>query len=450
MVGEGTIYSWVFSTCWLAAVPIFVVLVRWWRDVVFDRLDRARKKRPIEAWVLANRVGWKSSIAAMIGALHMFGAGAVKLARNWFSGFDVVRRAHAYVFKRGIERIEENAAGARFGPPPEPALAALHPERPFDRWIACPADTALADLTRRTSDGGGMFAVIAPRGMGKTSLLRAVAAATGGTAVIVNCSARTTIDDVREAAGLRAGSSAARLVMLDDIHTLIEPRIGGLHAIDAITTLARAHTDTTAWVFAIEASVWPLLRRARDARPMFDATYVLQPWSETELGALLADRNATASITPAYDDLLERLPPGADELDRQDALRAKRAGYERMLWDHVGGNPGLALEVWRTSLAEGPKNTVRVRALQVPDASPLEALPDTSLFILRAVIQLAPATVEAVAQSTRLRPEEVLQDIRYGKTQGFLEDHDGGVRVSWSWLRPVTRHLQRRHMLGTS
>jgi len=188
-------------------------------------------------------------------------------------------------------------------------------------------------------------------------------------------------------------------------------------------------------------------KRARDARPLFDETYVLAPWNEAQLGALLSDRDEAAGIAPQYDGLLDRLPPGADEIDRQDALQAKRTGYERMLWDHVGGNPGLALEAWRVSLGQDDTGAVRVRPLQVPDITKLERLPDSSLFVLRAVLQLAPTSVESVAQATRLRPEEVLQDLRFGKAQGFYEDRSGSVRIAWPWLRAVSRLLERRQLL---
>ncbi|MFP2901866.1 hypothetical protein, partial [Corallococcus sp. 4LFB] len=246
---------------------------------------------------------------------------------------------------------------------------------------------------------------------------------------------------------VRAASRARCL--LDDAHALIQPAIGGFAAFDALLAFARDHADGVLWVLTLDASVWPLLKRARDARPLFDETYLLGGWSESQIGALLQERCARAALLPSYEDLLEPLPPSADEQDRQDALLAKRTGYERMLWDHVGGNPALALEVWRSSLAQDAAGVVHVRALQVPDPTLLEKLPDASLFILRAVLQFAPISAEAVAQATRLRPEEVLQDLRFGRAQGFFEEHQGEVRVAWRWLRAATRLLERRHLLVT-
>lgn len=442
LVGEGTIHSWVFSTCWFAAGPIFLLLVRWWRGTVFDRLDRTRKKTSLQSWILANRSGWKSFGAAMAGAVQLFITGAIKVARSWLSGFDAARRIHAYFYKREIERIGDGQAHTALAPLSPETLEELHPERPGSRWLPCPADEICGSLTERASARrGGIIVLIAPRGMGKSSLLREVSRHVQAHA-FVDCRSATPLSEVT---AILAADPA--LVLIDDAHTLIEPRIGGFVRFDEMISFARAHAERTTWVIVIDASVWPLLKRARDARPMFDETRILSAWSEGQLAALISDRCDAAGICPSYDGLLDKLPPGADEVDRQDALLAKRTGYQRMVWDHVGGNPGLAMEIWRASLGQDEAGVVHVRPLRVPDITKLEKLPDSSLFVLRAVLQLAPTTATVVAQATRLRPEEVIQDLRFGKAQGYYEDHTDHVRIAWPWLRAVRRLLERRHLL---
>ena len=442
LVGQGTIYSWAFSSCWFAAIPVFLMLVRWWRGIVFARLERLRKKTPLQAWILANRSGWKSFAAAMLGALQLFATGTLKTARGWLSSFDLARRIHAYLFRREIERMSEGHAHTALTPLPAAAFEKLHPERPFGSWLPCPADELRVAITERAqARRGSLHLLVSWRGMGKSSLLRIL------TQEVPNAKLLQCHHGLRESALKAALDESDSLLLLDDAHTLIEARIGGLARFDRAVTAARANSRGITCVFAVDASVWPLLKRARDARPMFDETHVLEPWTESQLGALLADRCAAAAIVPRYDQLLDELPKGADEIDRQDALNAKREGYERMLWDHVGGNPGLALTSWRISLGQDATGTVLVRPLQVPDISRLERLPDTSLFILRVVLQLAPTTADAVAQATRLRPDEVEQDFRFGKAQGFYEEHDGHVRIAWGWLRAVSRLLERRHLL---
>jgi hypothetical protein len=137
-------------------------------------------------------------------------------------------------------------------------------------------------------------------------------------------------------------------------------------------------------------------------------------------------------------------------LEHWEALASKQAGYFRMVWDFVRGNPALALEVWRTSLVEDAQGRVRVRSLQAPDAAQLEALPDSVLFVLRAILQMAPASVTEVAQAARLSEVEVRDVFSFGQARGYFVVSNGRMGVSWAWLRAVVVLLKRRHLLVNS
>jgi hypothetical protein len=453
LVGEGTIYSWALSLCWFAAIPVFLVLVRWWRGTIFTRIDRVRRKSKLEEWVLANRSGWQSFLAAMVGAIHLFTTGIVKIAGRWMSGFELARRGHAYLFQREIERLGDTHKLLKLRPLDADKREALHPEVPQDRWLACPADELIGELSARVASGrGGMVALVGSRGMGKSAVFRALRERFPE-AVGLECRQDTTLREVQDV--LERGASAAaqsattttRLVLLDDAQALIRLVIDGLRVFDELSMLARGRCEDTLWVYAIDSSVWPYLERSRDARPIFDEIHWLEPWNETQIGALLAQRCGKAGISPIFDDLIDPLPLGADDLDRFDALQAKRAGYERMLWDHATGNPGIALEVWRSSLAQDDRGVVHVRSLQVPEATLLDELPDASLFVLRAVIQMSPAAIDDVARATRLPRSDVLDMIRFGTARGVFAEQEGRIRVTWHWLRPVMRILERRHLM---
>ena len=448
LVGEGTIYSWTRSTCWFASLPVFVALVRWWRSVVFDRVERIRKKSPLQSWALSQRSGWPSFIAAMLMATQLFATGTWKVLRGRLSGFDLTRRAHAYMFTRELERLSGPHGDATRAPLPDATLRALDPEAAYSTWLRCANDELLAELAEcASSRRGGLRALVAARGMGKTSLLRALGERVPST-IMVTCDSDSSAQTVKRR--VEEAPFEVSAVLLDGAHLLAKPVIGGFARFDEMIAMARESCHQTLWVCALDATLWPLLKRARDTRPLFDSTHLLAPWDETQIGALLADRDARAGIQPRYDDLLDKLPPGSDEIDRQDALHAKQAGYERMLWDHVRGNPALALQAWRSSLVRDERQLVHVRPLQVPDASALERLPDPTLFVLRAVLQLGPAGVDDVAQATRLSVEQVWNALRYGQALGVFSEREGRVLVSWPWLRAVTRLLERRHLLVAS
>jgi hypothetical protein len=452
LVGKGAFHALVIMVCWFAVIPVFLVLVRWWRSTVFERIALLRRKTPLQEWVLTHREGWRSFFAAMVGAVQMFASGALKLLRIWASGFESTRRIHAYVFQRELRRRGEGVKKGQRLPLGPQALEALSPDRAFMQWLNCPADGVAASVLARVGrQRGGVLGVVGVRGMGKSSLVRQLSERLPG-AVSVCCSSFTTPEDIRRATARLLDpalpADTQRLVLLDDAHTLIRPEIGGLAAFDEVLAHMRMQSLQTTCVLVIDHAQWAFLSRARDARPLFDETHLLQPWSEEEIGTLLDERSADAGITPRYDDLLGELPADADEIDRLDALKACRTAYIRMLWDHVLGNPALALQAWRASLARNEDGQVFVQPLHVPDSKAIEALPDSSLFVLRAVLRLQPAAAEDVALATGLGVQQVLDAFHVGQARGILTDSDGRAGVAWPWLRVVLRQLDRRHLLA--
>lgn len=449
LVGKGTLYSWVLSTCWLAGIPVFLLLVRWWRDTVFERVERARRKSPVQAWVLSNRAGWKSFVAAMVGGTHLFVLGALRTGKKWVAEFEVARRALAYLFKRDLDRMSEEKRSAAGESLEAEVLAKLAPDRDSPTWIECPSDPQLAALRARlASRKGGVVAIVGPRGSGKSTLLRWLAS-DAGASVFVTCDSMTSSAALRREITARSTDGAAPdLVVLDEANALIKTVLRGLSRFDLVMADARA--ASALWVLAIDDVIWPFLTRARDGRPLFDEVHHLPPWSDEQIGSLLMHRSREAGLEPTFEDLLEKLAPGADEIERQEALEARRVGYFRMIWDYARGNPALALQAWRTSLRRGEDGSVRVRSLQAPDAGGLELLPDPACFVLRAVLQMTPARRVDIAEATRLTEGHVEAALSFGRAQGYFVDEGGGVRVAWSWLRAVVQFLERRHLLVKS
>lgn len=448
LVGKGTVYSWVLVVSGFAALPVFLLLVRWWRETVFRRVERQRRKTSLQEWVLANRNGWKSFFAASLALVQLFAVGAFKVVQTWVASFEVARRALAYLFKRDIDRLAEESPVVEGAPLGSEAFAALAPDRPAPSWVACPADEHLAALKAlATSGDGGVAALVGGRGQGKTTLLAQLAGQLPG-AVVVRCTKSMTLDALREAHAQAPGP--LKVVLLDDASSFIKPLMGGLKPFDEVLAFARGTTDDTLWVFALDRAVWPFLRRARDARPLFDELFDLEPWADEHIGKLLAGRSEEAGLTLDFGDLMEPLPASADEIDRLEVLSATRTGYFRMVWDHAGGNPASALESWRCSLSQAVDGVVKVRRLKTPSPARLEGLPDAAVFILRGVLQMPGANLEDLSESTRLSSTHVRAALRYGQEHGYLEETGGAYRVTWHWLRAVVLFLERRHLLVNS
>jgi hypothetical protein len=464
LVGRGTIYQWVFSTCWVASIPVILVLVRWWRPTVFQRTERVRRPATIQRWVLANRAGWWTSFAAAaVGGLYLFANGAVRGSRNWIGRFVITRRALAYLFRRQLGRREP--AGV-VGPIPEAVFDVLGPGTPSMDWIATDADEALTRLAQRIRGRrGGVIAIVGQRGMGKTAALRRLLDA-GDDALLLDAPPGDA-DPLRarlvEGLGLpptatleaASGALAAspkpklRAVLVDNAHRFVQPVMGGLAVFDAVLGTASRHAGAVTWVFALDQVIWQFLERARGARPLFDEVIRLDSWREEQIVGLLLARTKHAGLTPSFEPLLDHLPASADEIDKQEALAQRAADYYRLLWDAASGNPGIALHMWRRSLGTDPVGKTVVRPTSTLDTTDLERLPDSTIFVLRAVLQLAPAHAENIAKGTLIRLPEVTDALRYAASRGYIEEDERGYRVTWTWLRAITLFLQRRHLLVT-
>lgn len=464
LVGPGTIYSWVFSLCWFAAIPLTLVVVRWWRSIIFARINATRKKKAFETWVVANQTGWKSFLAAGAAGAFLFGNGTYRAVRGWVGRFDLTRRALAYLFRRGLDRLAEEKTDLAFKDLPSEAFVALGPTTASNENVSGSASEQVKNVIERIEQvGGGVFAVVGERGGGKTSVLSQVREAYPDV-VLVNCP-ETGLEGLRAALAKAVGADPAAsfedvlrplnvenrdaAVLIDDAHLLIQPIMGGLAEFDRLIDVARHNSSSCAWFFAIDDVIWRFFERARGARPLFDEVIALDPWREEEIVKLLTARCEQAGVAPSFEHLLESLPADADEVDRTEALSRAAAGYYRLLWDYSAGNPGVALHMWRRSLGLGAEDKVCVKLFQAPDTRELEQLPDPTVFVLRAVIQLEPARPEDVARATMLRGSQVEDALRYGLARGYFAMAGDRYRVSWAWYRAVTRFLQRRHLLAS-
>lgn len=471
LVGRGTIYGWVFSTCWFAAVPIFFVTIAWWRPFIFERFARMRRPNGFEQWVLQNRepprqllASTLSSLAAITGGVYLFVLGAVRIVRGRVLTFELTRRLLAYLFRRDLSKK------ARAEAVPHQQLSgetfrALGPEIRSAHVVPSEADPELDAVSRDIRQaGGGAIAIVGERGAGKTTLIERLVASLDGL-IAVSCTtagaselkarlnhalglpAQATLDVAAQS--LDSGGED-RALLIDDAQFLLRPTMGGLLELDEVLTLFRRHSRSCTWILAFDESVWRFVERSRGAQPLFDRVIRLNPWAEEAIVRLITQRNETAGIKPDFSGLAIGLPENADEIDLLEALRRTEANYYRLLWDYASGNPGVALHFWRRSLGEAGAGRVLVRLFDAPDMAQLEALPDSAAFVLRAILQLGWADVEGIRQVTSLPREQVEDVLRYGNQLGYFDVDGVCYRVNWDWFRAVTRFLDRRHLSFSS
>jgi hypothetical protein len=462
IVGEGTIYHWVFSLCWFAAIPMSIVILRWWRPVVFELASRRSKRSELFAWVASKRDGWSSLGPAAVGGLVLVAVGIWRRVRTWTSNFELTQRVLAYLFRREMSRRGADAAELGLAPLDEATRGLLGPQHLSELLVKSAIDAESDALLERIArPGGGVFAVVGERGLGKSTLLSRIRTIREDRTIVA--SAITSLDQLRTLLiaklGLPGDASdevIARVLedpenehvlLVDDAQRLIRPTMGGLEEFDRILELSRRYSRHCVWVFALDQVVWRFFELARGARPVFDDVLVLRRWPEEAIARLLRTRSKAAGLSPNFDRVMEKLPETADELDVEQARAATEAAYYRMIWDHAEGNPGVALHAWSDCLGSAEDGACQVKVFRPVDIRELECLPDSAVFVLRAVVRLEEASAVEIAQATMIPMAKVQDALRYGRSHGFFERVGDKHRLSWTWYRTVTRFLQRRYLL---
>ena len=463
IVGEGTIYSWVWSTCWWTALPLALVIAHWWRETIFGRIGSRRRKTRFDEWLLAHREGWRGRLAAAAGGIELLARGTFAILKSWLGGFDITRRLLAYTFRRELDRIVDGQDAQPLSPVPAHVFESLSPSIGSQQIVDCSDNTKVIEVVRHIEQsGGGVYAVVGERGSGRSTVLRRVSESRAKVAfaecpfdglqslsqVLATATNLPPTDELDAVAAALDTRSHDVGIVIDDAHRLIRPVMGGLAEFDRLIDCARRHSTNCAWVLSFDRIVWRFLGRARTLPILFDAIVELDEWGEENIAALLRARSVQAGIAPRFDILVTKLYTEDDDYDRDESLRFAANSYYRLIWDYADGNPGVALHTWRTSLGVAEDGRVFVTPFRVPDAAVLEKLPDASVFVLRAVLQLERALPIDVAKATFVPLQEVENSLRFGVQAGFLKRVADRFAVSWNWYRPITRFLQRKHLLA--
>jgi hypothetical protein len=461
-VGKGAIYAWVISTFGFLAISVFLVLVYWWKDTIFERA-KGRETSRVLRWVVRHDHGLLTYPAAAIGGVYLLIEGIAGFVVRRMSDLTPLRRVFAYLFRRGVEK-NKTATPAEYGTEPIPAevydALAPRPQAPPELLTSYMSESVHAMRALVRSERHAIVAVVGERGLGKTTFLNrvtndldpgslcAVQCQPGGFAALLVEFAHAlglpeTATEEEITGSLR--ERAPSVIRVDDAQRLVRPLIGGLEAIDQLVQLTRRVSPQTSWLIAIGMPAWQYLRRARGDRAAFDQVIKLQPWEENQIASLIEQRSAAAGVVPSFERLV--VPRQVRTSPVSDEERTKRDFY-RILWDYADGNPEVSLHFWRESLYRRPDDeTVYVRLFSGPSASQLDDLPATFYFVLRTVVQLELAVEEDVVACTDLTSAEVADALRAARVHGYIKGSGHLFEIDLHWYRAIVSILRRKHLL---
>jgi len=454
LAGVATLHAWVWRLFQFLALPVFIVLLSWWREPIFTRLGRVRESNESIDHLLQHQKGLRSYRNAASGAIWLLAQG---LRRKVLRMFLHVGADQAIPFSGKAGEV--SAEPDRDIPATitdEMRTALLTGDTGYERH----ARFVRRSLNRRIkSNQGGVVAIVGERGIGKSAFLQSLRAQLEERIICLECQ-RGNFTEIEEglatalsieettpasiAEGLtRAGT---RVIAIDGLHRLVRPVIGGQADLTRLTKLVEDVQTNILWVFTVDSFAWQFIRRARADQSTITDVIELPAWSEEQLTELIDQRNSEASIDAEFGNVQIPAEHAVTTLDTPGAR--SKAGIYRMLWTFSGGNPAVALRLWANCLYYDEHDHLCVRTPAHPVIADLDSASHNVLLVLRSIAQSEMISEKDIVDNLRLPSGAVSSAIHYCVSRGWIEDRDGRYWLSMDWFRTITRTLARHNLLA--
>lgn len=457
--GAGTIHAWLMRAFQILTLPVVGVLLHWWRDEIFRRLEEEGHYSPWARRMAARKRGFGSYLNVALGAAYLTGLRFLQAGIRSASGFDLGRRGVAILLRREVERdsLREPQDDEE---PIAPELAArLLNGKEADFLVESAASDALARLVEvASSEHGGTIAILSERGGGGRTLLGRLNAEIGDVMRTVSCPPggfnrfRAALaeelgiesDDVDSGLRARLDSLGVRVIAIDNVHRLARPKMGGQRGLEELANLTESAGEGVLWLYLFDRYAWLYISLARGDRSMLHEAIELPEWTEGEIGELIAGRAEAAGIALSYRHLV--LPRQLDEGGDLSYEERNRAGFARILWELSSGNPESAARLFVGSLRE-KRGELIVRLPQPPPSEEVTDANFTTQLVLRVILQCDPASAEDIWTSLRISPATVKGALRYCQQHGWIEPVQRRYRITDLWYRTISRVLVRQSLL---
>lgn len=232
------------------------------------------------------------------------------------------------------------------------------------------------------------------------------------------------------------------VLILDNAQNLFLRNVGGLAGWELLLSLTRARLRNVYWIISINNQSWGYLANVFGRYYQFNKLVQTRGWSQSEIRSLIMSRNQLSGSKIEYDRiLLSSRGPEAGNIRNAEQL------YFSLLWDACNGNPGIALQLWLSSITVSP-GRVTVGLPEEVSGAALERLGDDLYFVYASLILHENMTSDEVVATTALPESLVRSALKIAFDTGFVERSENRrYRIVPIWYRTVIRLMARKNLL---
>ena len=466
VLGRGYLYRLVQDFAWLGAVPIATILLRHWKDDIFDAHLTAFPSSRMSGRIQRSRDRLDGLLLAIPAVAQLAIRAVGFYVRTAAMRFERIRKALSYLFRRQLETQAEvvGRGVTDVSVLPSALTDAFAGAAPADgRLDHYPRmDLALGAVRKLQAGAPGLaMAVVGARGVGKSTWLDELKGRIDGLLVHRGtarhslhdeadvCRMISSVLDVPETAEVGAlaaliNDGPPRMVLIDHGHNFVLRAVRGIEPYLALTQIIRRTSGKVLWICSFAQHTWEYLQFAAGQQDVFQSVIQLRGWPEERIEELIDRRMAASGFTASFEDIAVK---DVHPLQREAELAQTRERYLRLLWDYTDGIPSLALHFWLRSLVPGEGTEVRVRLFKGPVPDQLEGLAEQSKFVLNAVVAHEELTLEEASLVLQYPEHVCLSLLEQLCARRHLQFVDGRYRVDPLWDRAAVRYLRRKHLL---
>jgi len=460
LAGTATLYAWVWRAFEILSIPVFIVLLVWWRPEIFRRLSIHPERTKTIERKLKYQTGLRGTLNAMHGIAFLITSGLRRFLLRQVARLGTTNILDSNV-TYGIGAKDPTTNGKQGSSIDESTRNLfLTLPAPYQRYMRAELRTMTA---RAKGKRGGVIAVIGERGGGKSVFLQRLASELKGQMLILesgfggypeleqslvkalDCgSDPVTPRQISE----RLENKDIRVIAIDDGHHLVRPVIGGHHELDRMTDFVNSVTGKVLWLITFDRYAAQLALRVRAGQEMVDDLLKLPLWTHDQISELINQRCDAAGITLDFEDLA--IPSEYLETTYENTKDRNRAAIYRMISSLSEGNPTVALQCWLDCLHHDENSdrlVVKLPSRRTDRGLDAAAANHELLLVLRVIAQSEPVSLDDIVENLGFSTKIVTAKLFIAMSRGWVEKVEDRYRLSWTWFRTITQVLRRRNML---